>query len=370
MNIKGYYKLLSGWRGKMELDQIKLDKILGEYFCKQYIIDINENYKIEEIDAKELIVPERIDLIAKLKYIEYRENGWDLDFIKEIYTAHIEAFSNGSYTEPGNDSKNSINKYFNVFNYLIDNIKHSGLDNQISVIPVGKNNVILDGAHRVAIAAYFNLKVPIIRFDNLYADFGVEFFRNRLLKLEYINYLVMEYCKLKNNLYFVCTWPGLEENSLIKSNQKNEWKVIYRNKVKISYEGLQNLLNRIDSNLDWKDEDNDGDNYLTIYLLECDYFSKISELKASIQDNSKHFIYITNNQKETIKLANILLIQYSVDLLNRGNSTTYSELQSWTKRKVRNIKHNSRRKLVLLTKKIGMYRELRVFYRYLKEIVK
>jgi hypothetical protein len=83
--------------------------------------------------------------------------------------------SYGAYTEPGNDSKNNIHKYFNVFNNLIDNIKHSGLDNKTSVIPVGKNNVILDGAHRVASVAYYNLKVPIIRFGNLSADYGGAF---------------------------------------------------------------------------------------------------------------------------------------------------------------------------------------------------
>lgn len=353
----------------MELNQIKLDQILGKYFCQQYMIDINDNYKIEEIDAKELIVPERIDLIAKLKYIEYRESRCNLDYIKEIYTAHIEAFSNGSYTEPGNDSKNTINKYFNVFNHLIDHIKQSGLDNKISVIPVGKNNVILDGAHRVAIAAYFNLRVPIIRFENLYANYGVEFFQNRLLSQKHIDYLVTEYCKLKDNLYFVCIWPELDEDRLIKSiNKNNDWKVIYRNKMKISNKGLQNIITRIDSNLEWKDE-HKGENYFTIYLLECNSFSKVLELKANFQDTFiNHFIHITTNQKETIHLANILL--NSADLLYRGNHSHYIELQSWIKRKIRNIKHNSRRKMILLTKKIGLYKELRIFYHYVREIVK
>jgi hypothetical protein len=371
----------------MELDQIKLDRILGEYFCQHYMIDINDYYKIEEIDAKELLVPERIDLIAKLKYIEYREKGYSLDYIKELYKAHIEAFSNGSYTEPGNDSKNSINKYFDTFNNLIDNIKQSGLDEKISVIPVGKNNVILDGAHRVAIAAYFNLKLPIIRFENLYANYGVEFFKKRLLSEKYIDYLVTEYCKLKDNLYFACIWPEFKGN--LQLNNENvltddEFKVFYSKKIKISYEGLHNLITQIYSNResigDLSDnferainEFDDSENYLTIHIFECNSFSKILELKANILTTFKeenYPIHITDNQNEAIQLANILLNKNSVDFLHQGKPNHYFELQSWSKRKVRNLKHNSRRNLVLLTRKIGLYRELRIFYNYLRDIVK
>lgn len=352
----------------MEYNQIKLDRILGNYFCQQYKIDINDYYKIEEIDAKELIVPERIDLIAKLKYIEHREKDYDLDYIKELYAAHIEAFSNGSYIEPGNDSKNTINKYFSVFNNLIDNIKYSGVDNKISVIPVGRNNVILDGAHRVAIAAYFNLKVPVIRFENLYANYGVEFFQNRLLSQKHIDYLVTEYCKFKDNLNFVCIWPEIDEHRLIK---RNEWKVVFRKRMKINSEGLQKLITQIDSNFEWKDEQVEGKNFLTIYLLESNNFSKVLQLKANIQDIfNKHYIHVTNNQKETIQFASVLLNENSVNILHRGKWNHYFQLQSWVKRKLRNLKHNSRRKLVLLTKKMGLYRELRVFYHYLREIVK
>ena len=349
----------------MELGQLKLDQILGEYFCRQNKININAYYKIEEIDAKELLVPERLDLIAKLKYIEFREQNCDLNYIKELYRAHIEAFSNGSFTEPGNDSKNTIYKYFNVFNNLIDTIKHSGLDHKISVIPVGKNNVILDGAHRVAIAAYFNLKVPIIRFENLYANYGVEFFQSRLLKQKYIDYLMTEYCKLKDNLYMLCIWPDLDENRLI-INSNNEWKIIYRNKMEICYMELQNLITRIDPNLEWKDEHNTSENYLTIYLLECNSFSKVLELKANFQaTHINHFIHITTHPKETIDLANILL-----NSADQGNPNNYMDLQSWIKRKIRNIKHNSRRKLILLTKKVGLYKELRIFYHYVRDFVK
>ena len=74
---------------------------------------------------------------------------------------------------------------------------------------------------------------------------------------------------------------------------------------------------------------------------------------------------MTTHPKETIHLANILL-----NSAEQGNPNDYIELQSWIKRKIRNIKHNSRRKLILLTKKLGLYKELRIFYHYVREFVK
>lgn len=333
------------------------------------MININ-NYEIEEVEAKELIVPERLDLIAKLKYIEHRENGHSLDFVKALYKAHIEAFSNGSFTEPGNDSKNSINKYLNTFNNLIDNIKQNGMDYNISVIPVGKNNVILDGAHRVAIAAYFNLKVPIKRFENLSVNFGVEFFRNQLLDEKYIDYLVAEYCKFKDNLYLICVYPEIKENMQISNIKiKNEFKVFYKKKIKVNYENMQNLITKIDSNVVWIDKNNEVENYLSIYLLECIRFSEILELKVNIQDDF-NFNYITNNQIETVKITNILLNSNSKDFLILERLNHYNKFQGWTRRKIRNLKHYIKMKMITLAEKVGVDKDLRNIYYYLRDIVK
>lgn len=324
---------------------MKLNQILTDYFCQQNNIDINAPYKIEEMDAIDLLVPERIDLIAKWKYIEYREKGFDLSYIKEVYTAHIEAFSNGNYTEPGNEDKNSIEKYFIIFDRLIDNIKKNGINESISVIPVGQNNAIMDGAHRVAIAAYFNLKVPIIRFEHLSVNYGATFFKNRLLSEKYIDYLVAEYCKFKNNVYFACVWPRAKGdmqmgNTTALLNQGS--KVLYSKKIKFSYDGLRNLIIQIYLGEDWignfsdnfsgalnkVDECYDSENYLSIYILESSSFDNILRLKSKVREIfnvGNHSIHITDNQKETIQLAHILLNSNSIDFLNQGKPDHYPE---------------------------------------------
>jgi hypothetical protein len=120
---------------------MNLKSLLTEHFCSAYQIDFTKDYKIETIKARDLMVSERIDLIAKYKYIEHKEKGFDMTFVKEVYENHIEAFSLGSFSEPGNNSKDSIEKYLSTFDYLINEIKENGIDQNVSVVPVGANNV-------------------------------------------------------------------------------------------------------------------------------------------------------------------------------------------------------------------------------------
>jgi hypothetical protein len=320
-----------------------LKSLLSKYFCDSYNIDLSKGYKVEKIKASELIVPERIDLIAKLKYIEHREKGYDMTFVKNVYVRHIEAFSCGTYKEPGNDDKTSIEKYFKTFDLLIDDIKDKGFSDDISIIPVGKNNVIIDGAHRTAIAAYFNLEIPIIRFDDFTINYNAEYFRNRLLEESYLDYLVTEYCKISNNIYFACIWPIAQEN--LKIEEMNDvlnqhCKVVYRKEVKINYNGLKNLITQIYSSQDWignlqnnfvgasakADECFNTSECLMAYVLESESLAKILELKSNVRNIfhiGKHSIHITDNKEETNQLANLLLNENSIGFLNNGDPHKY-----------------------------------------------
>jgi hypothetical protein len=340
---------------------MKLNSVLTDYFCTQHKIDTNIDYKIEKIDAQHLLIPERIDLIAKLKYIEYREKGYDLTFIKELYTAHIEAFSYGSFTEPGSEEKNSIRRYFESFDNLIDNIKQNGINKNISVIPVGCNNAIMDGSHRVAIAAYFNLKVPIVRFSGISVNYNADFFKSRLLDERYIDFLVTEYCKIKGNNYFACIWPRAKfENKKQEVTQliNDTCKVVFEKKIKLNNSGLRNLMIQIYGHQGWigsidnhfagveqnVNECFDKEGLLTAYILESDSFEKILELKSNVREVfqvGNHSIHITDNYSETLQIANILLNNNSVDFLNRGKPDYYLTLnQKLNSLKFRLKEHN------------------------------
>ena len=133
--------------------------LLSENFIKTKHITKETPFVTEEVRGRELLCPERIDLAAKIAYIEARETGGDMSFARELYRKHIEAFSEGYFTEPGDENKDSLEKFFSVFDELIDDFKKNGFNPEKSLIPVGQNNIILDGAHRTACAIYFDKTV-------------------------------------------------------------------------------------------------------------------------------------------------------------------------------------------------------------------
>ena len=154
---------------------MKIRHELTPYFCETYMIDRHKDYPVEWIDSRTLLVSERLDLAAKVKYIESRESGQVSPFVRDCYVKHIEAFSYGTFKESGNNEKDSIKKYIDSIHHLIDAIKASGFDASKSVIPVGKDNILLDGAHRAAVANYFNKKIPIIRLPDIKVILAVIF---------------------------------------------------------------------------------------------------------------------------------------------------------------------------------------------------
>jgi hypothetical protein len=318
---------------------LNIKVLLGESFCLAHSVLENKEYKIEYVSARDLLTSQRIDLIAKYKYVEFYEKGYDLAFIKSVYVSHISAFSFGTYTEFGEeDRKDSIEKFLSIFHDLIASVKEKGVQESISAIPVGKDNVILDGAHRTAIAAYFNQTVPVVRFENMQVNFGPAFFKEHFLDDEIIDYLVSEYCKLKKNIYAAIIWPMAQNDNLIKEITKmldSFGGMIYKKKVVLTYNGMRNLLIQAYEQHQWvgTPENNfsgvfsqvDGcwhkNGTLTFILFENCTLEELVGLKTKIRDFANlgnYAMHSTDNKNETLLLVNLLINKNSVHLLNYG----------------------------------------------------
>lgn len=176
--------------------------------------------EVEWVEPQTLLTPYRLDLPIKIKYIETHEKGWNTKFFTDMYDAHIRAFSSGTYTEPDKPEKNSIEKYFKVFHELIEEIKNHGLDENISLIPVTKNNIITNGSHRTSCAIYFNKKVPVVRFPDNFPEQNILansfFFRERGMEYDYVDYATSELFKMLNrkNFHVAILWSRADLNKI------------------------------------------------------------------------------------------------------------------------------------------------------------
>ena len=329
--------------------------LLSDNFIKTRGINDSTKYEILEVDPRILLTPERIDLAAKIAYIRAVDTNIDLEFAKELYIKHIEAFSDGYFNEPGDDNKTSIDDFFRKFNELIKSIKEEGFDNGKSLIPVGKDNIILDGAHRTACAIYFNKPVQIIKFDDFEFNFNYEYFRGKRLTEELLGYMAIDFARYSNSkLYCACIWPAspVEKRKQVLDLINKNGKIIYERDVQLDFEGLRNLMIQIYGHQEWigsTDDEFIGVNgkvdpcYVPgvpckIVLFEGGELEEVLKMKDDIREIfsiGKHALHISDTLEETQLMTSLLFSNSSVLSLNFGkitkNPDLYKNLKTITK---------------------------------------
>lgn len=331
---------------------------LEKYFLEYNKITEDTSYKIFDICAKDLIQANRIDLVVKYYYIDCRENNSNLDFARELYKKHIEAFTDSTFTEEGNANKNSIEKYFEVFNHLIDSFKEEGYRPDISLIPIGKNYEILDGSHRTACAAYFNQKVKVIRFPGLWVNYGFDFFRRRLLDDYYLDFIAKKYSELSNKVYLLFSWPKIRKRQghyVYEILEKHQCSIIYSKKLKFNRENFWHLIYQIYKDEHWigYSKNNfkgitekaelcyDPNGYVGLYILECPSVEALSFAKDELRTFfgiGKSSIHTSDSKEETIEILNFTLDknydQRLQDSFLKNKNTNHSRIKYFG-RKVR-----------------------------------
>ena len=164
---------------------IKNSKYLTTINYKQLYKLIDNNYiflllpkrskiRIFETMPINLVSQYRYDVFIKYYYVQAYITKSKFDFAKKVYLNHIKSFNN--FTEP-DGRKNNPNDFIKNFNNLIDSAKKEGIHK--TIIPITKNGEIIDGAHRLSIALYLNLKIQFAIFDLLDVNYGKDFFINR-----------------------------------------------------------------------------------------------------------------------------------------------------------------------------------------------
>lgn len=326
-----------------KIRKVNISEYFSPYFIQSWRYEDDVELPVEYVQPEQFVVSERIDLICKLFYIECRENNHDLTFAKELYTEHLRAFSEGTFKEPGNDEKDSLEKYFDTFDRLIDDIKENDFDASKSVIPVSDNGVILDGSHRVAIAIYYHIELPIVRIHGTEQCFDAAFFQKNGLKRIYLDFMIDQYIRRKEQTYVVCLWPaGYDEEKNKKTDAilRQAAHIVYRKEIRFNYSGVKQLVTQVYHHQSWTcgiDNAFSGvegkakpcyakNKITTVYVIEGITQPEIVELKSEIRDIyqiENHSIHITDTKDEAIEAAELLFNENSIHLANYGDPYVY-----------------------------------------------
>ena len=322
----------------------RIKDVVSEYFINVWHVNPEDTCQIEYVDARQFLKPQRIDLICKLLYIDSYVNGDSNPFARELYKEHLRSFTRGNFTEDGTEEKNSFQKYIDTFNSLIDTCSRDGFSDDISVVPVGSDGNILDGSHRTSIAIYFNLQLPIVRIPDVTVKYDYEFFQERQLNQLYLDYMAYEYVNRLSDVFSLCLWPVADSVPMLEkvdSLVASYAEVIYKKRVKLTYDGVNQIVIHTYAHHDWIGDYKDGysgsvgktnncfkaGKYTTVYFLAGISLDEVLKLKSEIRNLyqlDKHAVHITDNKDETMTLARIFLNDNSIKLINYGSPLKYS----------------------------------------------
>ena len=326
------------------LEANKVKSLIEPHFHKNLN---SECYEHKIIKANQLLTWNRFDIAFKLLYLE--GFNYNLNFSKKIYSEHIRAFSLGGFTEPGNEEKNSIEKYIESFKDTFLNIKNSGFNCNETIIPLSKNNSIADGSHRVASSIFLNKNVNCINIEISDQIYNYKFFYDRNVPIEILDIVATKFVEYAPKVYIALVWPeAIGKDEDIEEIIPN---IIYKKEVKLIVNGAKNLLAQVYSNEPWIGNVENNFSGITSKLNMCfndlnplraiafhaDSFNDVLQIKSkirSIYGIEKSSVHITDTKQEAIRISRMVFNKNSIHFLNYAYPnrylSTFKKLEKYT----------------------------------------
>ena len=292
------------------------------------------------------LISERFDLMAKLLYIQNYDKQIDSNFYTELYKQHIDVF-NKNWEHPG--TKTNIIEFISEFNKLIESFKRNGFNKNFA-IEIGKNNIIINGSHRLMLSYYYNIKPNIDFKEKNGCAYNYDFFLQRNnywtrnnetynnLDQIYADTMALEYVKQNKNVRCMITYPVSHKynqtSNIINVIEKYGY-LYYKKEIKLTKNGIINLIKELYRGEKWiggmfpndscggKFELCYSDHPITLFLIDFKNLDKIVECKEKCRkffDLSKHSLHMSDYQEDTFRIASSLCNKNSLNFLNHGTN--------------------------------------------------
>ena len=301
-----------------------IDRSLIEEHLRPFI---KKDSRVEFRNSNEFASLNRIDIGIKLFFLQCYEDGDEHRFFtaKAMYLEHIRCFNFGEYFEHGDRSKVSGEDFLQNFISLYHDMKSNGFNTDKSIIPVSRDQIPINGSHRIAIAILLGYKIPTVQLDLNGTIYGVNYFRSRQLSDVIITTALNNIIAHNGTLRVGILWPaGADKESHIRTSIKNSFESW---EIDLDMNAILNLLTVIYKREDWMRNSMD-ESKIDIYnkCLEClgdrkqskafvIFYSEFNqestlEFKEKIRDiisRGKSSIHMADNAEESIEICDLLV---------------------------------------------------------------
>ncbi len=286
----------------------------------------------------DLLVPERFDVVAKCIYARWKDKKQHSDWGRTVYANHILAINGGveSRSDPlklaEDYPKISMDDFYASYDTVLESIKHRGFNSTGKTLPVSRDGVLLDGAHRAAACIYYQ-KQPIA---DIYAvtkpfSYSYDYFDKRGLDADVLDFMAVEYVLLRPDCYVLLVWPSAEKNMPeIRQMAAKAAQVVCEKKIKITTKQMPiNIVQQVYSDEQWLldkyGSKNGGrrkaarcfvDGKAAYIMLLCASSNQaVSRLKDDIRklvSIGNHSAHTTEGKTETVRLARLFFNRNSL----------------------------------------------------------
>ena len=155
----------------------------------------------EKVNAHEILFKNRrFDLIFKYLYLtQHHKYSGGTNFFEDLYCKSIEAFNGFTEEDPKKENRED---FFKAMKDLVADISRNGFDEKRSVIPVSNSYELINGAHRLTVAASLNKDVTVEKEESS-LNFDYKLFQRRFLDHDIADFGAQEFVKLNPNAYII-----------------------------------------------------------------------------------------------------------------------------------------------------------------------
>jgi hypothetical protein len=333
----------------------EIERRLNPHLLNLNILDLKGTYKTLRMPAMDLLLKwQRFDILAKYIYALHKLGNIESNWGKFVYLEHLRVFNGGVETD-GN-GKDGYDKFVQSFDSLNNSMK-DGFSSEISLVPIGIDGVIIDGAHRVAAAAARKLTVDCVQFDYEPAKYDSHFFLSKGLDAEVADAIALEYCRLCPNTHIVSLFPSAcKKDEEVVKILREHGNIYYNKNVKFGPLGQKNLIIQMYAKEPWLGTwENDfsgamrkaapcfsAEGPVRIFVFEAESLQNCKIAKEKIR-NLYHIgndsVHINDSHEETVRLAQIFFNENTIHFTNAASLKKYeifgkliNDLKNWMAR--------------------------------------
>ncbi len=279
-----------------------------------------------------LLTSARFDVMAKYLYAKQRQYGGAGAWATHIYREHLKAFCD--FKEGDGSGKTSFDDYVANFIRLLDGFAANGFDADNSLLPVGRDNVMIDGAHRLAAALYYGSTVECVCFDVTPDRYDYRYFRQRGMDPDVCDAMALEYCRLSHRVKVAVVFPvaGLKLEHIIDLLGGQDC-IVYAKDVVVSRLGRANLIRLLYAGEHWvadgrsetrglrdhvenRFREESPVRFLFFECVDADQARAAKEKIRKLTDAGNYGIHVNDSHRETLRIAETVLNRNSIHWLN------------------------------------------------------